>query len=178
MSHEQDLSVACLTGDVAVVDRLLQVPGVDATGVDNYAIRMAARYGHLAVVDRLLQVPGVDVSARDNEAFRIAAMNGDVQVVERLLREECVVIKLGLAPQVVRDSSTRCAVAITQCVAAKKQFRKDVVAAFRLAYECVRNELYHDMGGQLCEWVWPYPVARQAIEVQRALAVALRRLRR
>eukprot|EP00455_Lapot_gusevi_P051251 TRINITY_DN759_c0_g1_i11.p1 TRINITY_DN759_c0_g1~~TRINITY_DN759_c0_g1_i11.p1 ORF type:complete len:147 (+),score=21.93 TRINITY_DN759_c0_g1_i11:57-497(+) len=142
MSHEQDLSVACLTGDVAVVDRLLQVPGVDATADDNFAIRMAAKHGEVAVV-------------------------------ERLLRDERVVIKLGLAPQAVDHSSTRCAVAIAQCAIASQRFRKTLVAAFRLAYECVRNEL---MGGQICEWVWPYPLARQAVEVQRHLALALRQL--
>eukprot|EP00455_Lapot_gusevi_P051255 TRINITY_DN759_c0_g1_i3.p2 TRINITY_DN759_c0_g1~~TRINITY_DN759_c0_g1_i3.p2 ORF type:complete len:149 (+),score=20.02 TRINITY_DN759_c0_g1_i3:57-503(+) len=144
MSHEQDLSVACLTGDVAVVDRLLQVPGVDATAGDNYAMQIAATYGYVAVV-------------------------------ERLLRDERVVLKLGWTPQPVVDH-TRCAVAIAQCVAACPGFRRDVVAAFRLAYECVRCELNHDIGGQVCEWVLPYPLARQAVEVQRHLALALRQL--
>eukprot|EP00455_Lapot_gusevi_P054644 TRINITY_DN8796_c0_g1_i3.p1 TRINITY_DN8796_c0_g1~~TRINITY_DN8796_c0_g1_i3.p1 ORF type:complete len:113 (+),score=33.72 TRINITY_DN8796_c0_g1_i3:2-340(+) len=85
-------------------------------------IRCAAENGYLDVVDRLLQVPGVDATADDNYAIRMAAKNGHVAVVERLLRDERVVVKLGLAPQVVHDSSTRLAVAMAQCAAANPEF--------------------------------------------------------
>jgi hypothetical protein len=73
-------------GRIQDVDRLLQVPGVDATALNNYLIRVAARNGHLDVVERLLQVPGVDATALNNEAIRWAARYGHLAVVERLLQ--------------------------------------------------------------------------------------------
>eukprot|EP00455_Lapot_gusevi_P052786 TRINITY_DN809_c0_g1_i12.p1 TRINITY_DN809_c0_g1~~TRINITY_DN809_c0_g1_i12.p1 ORF type:complete len:213 (+),score=26.36 TRINITY_DN809_c0_g1_i12:294-932(+) len=168
-----------LNGHVAVVDRLLQVPGVDATAQNNAAIRIATRYGHADVVDRLLQVvPAVYVTVDRTELMPIALRCGHVGLVERLLRDERVVTKLGLSSHVAHHVSTRCAEAIARCVAAQLEFRKDVIAAFRMAYECVRCEMYHDMAGQLCEWVWLFPLARQAVEVQRDLMVGLQRLRR
>eukprot|EP00455_Lapot_gusevi_P044630 TRINITY_DN5604_c0_g2_i1.p1 TRINITY_DN5604_c0_g2~~TRINITY_DN5604_c0_g2_i1.p1 ORF type:complete len:127 (-),score=20.29 TRINITY_DN5604_c0_g2_i1:50-430(-) len=113
MSNQHYFTVACETGDVNEVDRLLQMPGVNArfegnyaigiaasnghsavvdrllrepyvADVANYAIQLAAKNGHLAVVDRLLQVPGLDVTADNNSAIRLAAENGHVAVVERL----------------------------------------------------------------------------------------------
>eukprot|EP00455_Lapot_gusevi_P052795 TRINITY_DN809_c0_g1_i5.p1 TRINITY_DN809_c0_g1~~TRINITY_DN809_c0_g1_i5.p1 ORF type:complete len:215 (+),score=11.55 TRINITY_DN809_c0_g1_i5:249-893(+) len=132
----------------------------------------------LAVVDRLLQVPAVYVTVDRTELMPIALRCGHVGLVERLLRDERVVTKLGLSSHVAHHVSTRCAEAIARCVAAQLEFRKDVIAAFRMAYECVRCEMYHDMAGQLCEWVWLFPLARQAVEVQRDLMVGLQRLRR
>eukprot|EP00455_Lapot_gusevi_P042379 TRINITY_DN5015_c0_g1_i4.p1 TRINITY_DN5015_c0_g1~~TRINITY_DN5015_c0_g1_i4.p1 ORF type:complete len:188 (+),score=27.36 TRINITY_DN5015_c0_g1_i4:62-625(+) len=166
---------ACQYGDLVGFDRLLQAPDVDATTNDNEAIRLAAENGHVAVVDRLLQVPGVDATANDNEAIRYAAKAGEVEVVERLLREECVVMELGLSPQVVHHASTRYAVAVAQC-AITILFRLEMVAAFRMAYECVRGELYGGMAEEVCECVWPVALARQAVQVQRELAASLQKL--
>eukprot|EP00455_Lapot_gusevi_P051925 TRINITY_DN7844_c0_g2_i1.p1 TRINITY_DN7844_c0_g2~~TRINITY_DN7844_c0_g2_i1.p1 ORF type:complete len:118 (-),score=8.51 TRINITY_DN7844_c0_g2_i1:3-356(-) len=98
----------------------------------------------------------------------MAAGDGHVAVVERLLREERVVLVLGLAPQLVHHAHTRYAAAVAQC-AGNKSFRVDMVAAFRVAYECVRGEMYVGMAEELCGWVWPMPLARQAVEVQREL---------
>eukprot|EP00455_Lapot_gusevi_P051926 TRINITY_DN7844_c0_g2_i2.p1 TRINITY_DN7844_c0_g2~~TRINITY_DN7844_c0_g2_i2.p1 ORF type:complete len:118 (-),score=3.97 TRINITY_DN7844_c0_g2_i2:3-356(-) len=98
----------------------------------------------------------------------MAAGDGHVAVVERLLREERVVLALGLSPQVAQHASQRCVVAVARCNT-NKAFRRDMVAAFRMGYECVRGEMYVGMAEELCGWVWPMPLARQAVEVQREL---------
>lgn len=71
---------------LAVVDRLLQVPGLDVAAKDNHAIVWASEKGHLGVVKRLLQAPGVDATARNNLPIRVAAANGHLAVVECLLQ--------------------------------------------------------------------------------------------
>lgn len=63
-----DLGHASKNGHLALVERLLQEPGVDARDCDSYAIRMASSSGQLVVVERLLQVPGVNAAARGNAA--------------------------------------------------------------------------------------------------------------
>ena len=84
------LKWASRSGHVAVVYRLLQVPGMsvhDVVAQDNYALKKASENGHLAVVDRLLQVQGItadDVRAEDNFALKSARRNGHAAVVNRL----------------------------------------------------------------------------------------------
>ena len=86
------LRLASKHGQVAVVDRLLEVPGINADDVralNNAALTWASAKGHLAVVDRLLRVPGInaaDVRADDNYALRGASQEGYVWVVDRLLQ--------------------------------------------------------------------------------------------
>ena len=80
----RELSWACKHGHLAVVERLLLVPGVDATANNNHAFRGACSYGHLAVVERLLQLPGVDAAANGNEDIRNASERGHPAVVDRL----------------------------------------------------------------------------------------------
>eukprot|EP00455_Lapot_gusevi_P039809 TRINITY_DN4476_c0_g1_i5.p1 TRINITY_DN4476_c0_g1~~TRINITY_DN4476_c0_g1_i5.p1 ORF type:complete len:311 (-),score=106.02 TRINITY_DN4476_c0_g1_i5:426-1307(-) len=201
------IQLAAEHGHVAVVDRLLQVPGVDATADDNYAIRLAAAKGHLAVVDRLLQVPGVDPAAQNNEpifyaaskgrvavvarllqlpgvdvtaqpddAVSLAAKQGFVEVLELLLRDARVVRKLGLCLQVVDNAPMRRAAAIALC-ASNQSFRKELVECYGVMYECVRVELYVGFDEQVCEWLWPWPVVREAVHEHRQLAALLLQLR-
>eukprot|EP00455_Lapot_gusevi_P040088 TRINITY_DN4520_c0_g2_i7.p1 TRINITY_DN4520_c0_g2~~TRINITY_DN4520_c0_g2_i7.p1 ORF type:complete len:197 (-),score=47.24 TRINITY_DN4520_c0_g2_i7:57-647(-) len=84
-----------------IIDRLLQLPGVDATALDNYAIQWAAKKRRVAVVTRLLQLPGVDPSVADNVVLQEAIKHGFVDLVELLLRDVRVVVGLGLAPELV-----------------------------------------------------------------------------
>ena len=84
------LKWASRSGHVAVVYRLLQVPGMsvhDVVAQDNYALKTASENGHAAVVDRLLQVQGItadDVRAEDNFALKSARRNGHAAVVNLL----------------------------------------------------------------------------------------------
>jgi hypothetical protein len=84
---------------VAVVEFLLQVPGVDAAAENNFAIRYASLHGHVAVVERLLQVPGVDAAAENNFAIRYASLHGHVAMVEPLLQVP-EIFRLRNGPQV------------------------------------------------------------------------------
>ena len=59
---------AAYKGYTAVVNRLLQMPGINVNiqnkqGVT--ALIFAADLGHAAVVDRLSQVPGINVNAQN-----------------------------------------------------------------------------------------------------------------
>ena len=84
------LRSASQNGHVAVVYRLMQVPGMsvhDVVAQDNFALKMASENGHYAVVDLLLQVQGLttdDVRAEDNFALKSARQNGHAAVVNRL----------------------------------------------------------------------------------------------
>eukprot|EP00455_Lapot_gusevi_P046452 TRINITY_DN6121_c0_g1_i2.p1 TRINITY_DN6121_c0_g1~~TRINITY_DN6121_c0_g1_i2.p1 ORF type:complete len:413 (+),score=32.03 TRINITY_DN6121_c0_g1_i2:52-1290(+) len=84
-AHNSALVHASTSGHLIVLDRLLSLPGADATVQNNDAFFEAACNGHVSVVDRLLAVPGVDATADDNCAFLAAARNGRVEVMERLL---------------------------------------------------------------------------------------------
>eukprot|EP00455_Lapot_gusevi_P039281 TRINITY_DN4402_c0_g1_i13.p1 TRINITY_DN4402_c0_g1~~TRINITY_DN4402_c0_g1_i13.p1 ORF type:complete len:463 (-),score=90.62 TRINITY_DN4402_c0_g1_i13:120-1478(-) len=191
------LEVAAAKGYLAVVDRLLQVVGVDAAANENAplcgavahhgiavghrlltALRHAAACGDTAMVRRLLQVPGVDATAQNNDAFHQACQHGHVAIAELLLRDERVVQGLGLSPHIAHHPATRCAVAIAECVRrAKQSFRWKLVRAFRMAYECVRAEMYEGMAEEVCQWVCPAPVAIQAVHIQRGLYRQVQRLR-
>jgi hypothetical protein len=78
---------AVFTGNVELVDLLLQDPRVDPSADNNWAIRFASNNGHLSIVDRLLQDPRVDPSANDNAAIQFASYNGHLIVVDRLLQD-------------------------------------------------------------------------------------------
>ena len=47
-----DFICACKTGNIKVVDRLLQDPSVDPCANDNHALRWSVENGHLEVVER------------------------------------------------------------------------------------------------------------------------------
>ncbi|MBS0287002.1 MAG: ankyrin repeat domain-containing protein [Proteobacteria bacterium] len=86
--------IAALNGHLAVVNRLLDLPAVQANiAVDsNGALRGAASNGHLAVVNRLLAFEAVrdNIAALDNAALRQTARKGHLAVVNRLLAFEAV----------------------------------------------------------------------------------------
>jgi hypothetical protein len=86
MNPNEEFILAAKTGDITVVERLLQA-GIDPSASDNSAIRMAVWNGHFAVVERLLQDERVDPSASDNRAVQLAAWNSHIAVVERLLQD-------------------------------------------------------------------------------------------
>jgi hypothetical protein len=90
MNQNEAFILAAKTGDITVVERLLQDLRVDPSAHNNFAIWMAACGGHLKVVERLLQDLRVDPSARDNYAILLAAENGHLAVVERLLQDKRV----------------------------------------------------------------------------------------
>eukprot|EP00455_Lapot_gusevi_P043546 TRINITY_DN5312_c0_g2_i1.p1 TRINITY_DN5312_c0_g2~~TRINITY_DN5312_c0_g2_i1.p1 ORF type:complete len:118 (-),score=21.63 TRINITY_DN5312_c0_g2_i1:143-496(-) len=111
-----------------------------------------------------------------NWAIRYAALNRHVEVVELLLRYAPVVEELKLDPRVVHDGAMRRAAAIAQCVVSEP-FRKEMMACYRVVYKCVRVELYAGWSEQVCECLWAWPLAREAVQVQRELAARLQRLR-
>eukprot|EP00455_Lapot_gusevi_P031205 TRINITY_DN3372_c0_g2_i5.p3 TRINITY_DN3372_c0_g2~~TRINITY_DN3372_c0_g2_i5.p3 ORF type:complete len:150 (+),score=12.93 TRINITY_DN3372_c0_g2_i5:100-549(+) len=142
------------------------------------AFLTACTSGDAALVDRLLQVPGgVNASAKSNRPIKEASRAGHVAIVEQLLRDKRVVLALGLPLEVVHHTAIRDAVAIQLC-RGNASFRGTMGAAFQTAYGCVRGEMYTGMAEQLCEWMWPVPLARQAVQIQRRLAAALQALRR
>lgn len=59
--------------------------GVQAGGLSNATIELAAGQGQLAIVEWLLQFPDVDASLNDSSSIRLAARNGHLAVVECLL---------------------------------------------------------------------------------------------
>ena len=67
-------------GDVAMIDRLVEKYGVDASATDGdygTALHSAARGGHVATIDHLVEKHGVDASAKDGRgraALHLAAM--------------------------------------------------------------------------------------------------------
>jgi ankyrin repeat protein len=82
------LPLAASSGNTEVVERLLQMPGVDANA--NQPLAKAARGGHLDVVERLLRVPEVDINAGFPLASAIVGYRwksqSHLKVIERLLQ--------------------------------------------------------------------------------------------
>ncbi|KAJ3295785.1 hypothetical protein HDU76_006796 [Blyttiomyces sp. JEL0837] len=64
---------------------LLRSPGVDASALDNEAIKNAARSGHHEIVKLLVGAEGVNATAC-NKAIVIASSSGHVKVLEELLK--------------------------------------------------------------------------------------------
>eukprot|EP00455_Lapot_gusevi_P043923 TRINITY_DN5420_c0_g3_i4.p1 TRINITY_DN5420_c0_g3~~TRINITY_DN5420_c0_g3_i4.p1 ORF type:complete len:284 (-),score=25.18 TRINITY_DN5420_c0_g3_i4:204-1055(-) len=187
----QAISLAIYQGHAKVVARLLQVPTVAATFPGIQLLFLAIAHGHVAVVELLSRLSAVDANTF-NLAIKMAIQKRQVAVVEKLLGDERAVLWLNLSEELSRDQGLRCAAAISRCASlvpsdgdgaltkeemdSVKAFRKDLVSAFREAYECIRVEPYPGLATQLCHWMWPLPLARQGLEVQRDLRSALRQL--
>eukprot|EP00455_Lapot_gusevi_P020778 TRINITY_DN2196_c0_g1_i1.p1 TRINITY_DN2196_c0_g1~~TRINITY_DN2196_c0_g1_i1.p1 ORF type:complete len:234 (+),score=10.35 TRINITY_DN2196_c0_g1_i1:340-1041(+) len=73
-------------GHLSVVERLLQLPGINATANRQEALLLAVRHAHLSVVRRLLQAPGVDASLDENRLMIEAASQGNLGLVDLLLQ--------------------------------------------------------------------------------------------
>jgi ankyrin repeat protein len=101
--HQQTFDNACKTGNIHLVNILLEFEFVDPSADDNYAIRVACSCGHISVVDRLLHEDS-DPSADDNYAIRIASENGHIDVVDRLLQDNRV------EPRDVNNNAIFCAI--------------------------------------------------------------------
>lgn len=84
-SSQAPIKVAAAHGHLAIVERLLVRPRVDAAAEHSEAFRLAAASGHAAVAERLLRVPGVDPAAVKNEALRLAASHGHLSTLKLLL---------------------------------------------------------------------------------------------
>ncbi|MDB6097090.1 MAG: ankyrin [Francisellaceae bacterium] len=94
--------LAASRGHLSVIDRLLQVPGVNDTALNgeqllqmpgvnntilnNKAFFLAAINGHLSIIERIFNTPGVNVTPYKNNAICRAALNGHAEVVKRLLQ--------------------------------------------------------------------------------------------
>ena len=76
---------ACNTGNLVLVNLILQTGRVDATQQDNFAFTCAIRSGNIDLVRRLLEIPGVDPSTHAQDPIRIAAYRGFTAIVELLL---------------------------------------------------------------------------------------------
>jgi len=85
--NQWQICFAVKNGELAIVKRLLQIPGVDPAVNDNYPIAIAAENGNLELVELLLSNPLVNPAARRNNAVVVAAKLGHSAVVERLLRD-------------------------------------------------------------------------------------------
>jgi ankyrin repeat protein len=96
------LHLAVRNGHDAVVERLLQLPTIDAnvrSGVDFHGLtplELAVRSGDLAMVKRVLQLPCIDANVRNGPDFHgltplhLAVRNGHHAVVERLLQRPSI----------------------------------------------------------------------------------------
>jgi ankyrin repeat protein len=84
---------ACGRGHLAVVDILLQQPGIDINKTDDGAytpLFMACQAGHELVVQRLLKERGISVNQATNEGTTplvVACRNGHELVVQHLLQQ-------------------------------------------------------------------------------------------
>ena len=85
------LIYAAYKGRGAVVQKIMEVPGIDANVKDNNgytAFMYAVQYGHYDVVEKLLADPRVQVDVIDKSgmtALMLASMNGHVRVVQKLM---------------------------------------------------------------------------------------------
>eukprot|EP00455_Lapot_gusevi_P009448 TRINITY_DN14229_c0_g1_i3.p1 TRINITY_DN14229_c0_g1~~TRINITY_DN14229_c0_g1_i3.p1 ORF type:complete len:244 (+),score=33.59 TRINITY_DN14229_c0_g1_i3:66-797(+) len=202
------LQYAADRGHVAIVDRLLQLPGSDPTIRNHQPFRLAAHNGHLLVVERLLQEPTTDATAEDNYALRIAASNGHFFVVQRLLQAPGVdptaqnnravslalekgyveIVELLLQDErVVRGLglapdtmmlAEQRGAWIMAQCSGTQRYRELLGNVYRTAYECVKGEVYVGMAEQVCGMMWPDFLGRLAVQAQRQLVTALHRLRK
>ena len=92
---------AIKTGNIKVIDRLLQDDRIDPSADDNSAIKWASTLGHLDVVNRLLQDSKVDPSASWNYSIMWADVNEHPDVVRRLLQDSRV--RQSLVPQELKE---------------------------------------------------------------------------
>eukprot|EP00455_Lapot_gusevi_P019844 TRINITY_DN2111_c0_g4_i1.p1 TRINITY_DN2111_c0_g4~~TRINITY_DN2111_c0_g4_i1.p1 ORF type:complete len:436 (+),score=43.95 TRINITY_DN2111_c0_g4_i1:62-1309(+) len=174
-----NMAVLCAAheGHVDVLDRLLQVPGVDPTTHDYLAIQHAVENRRIPALARLLQVPELQHLAPHHcNVMDYWANNGDITWVEYFLRDGRVVERLGWAPEIAQNPEMRYDVAVERC-AGSEAFRRQVVEAFRVAYECVKTEPYPGLAECLFQYVVPVPLAKRILMAQRGLAAALQRLR-
>eukprot|EP00455_Lapot_gusevi_P057546 TRINITY_DN9834_c0_g1_i11.p1 TRINITY_DN9834_c0_g1~~TRINITY_DN9834_c0_g1_i11.p1 ORF type:complete len:171 (-),score=8.48 TRINITY_DN9834_c0_g1_i11:79-591(-) len=143
----------------------------------NQAMRAAATKGHLPVVHALLQVPLVEATYHNNAALRTAVSWSHVELVEYLLRREDVAMLAGY-PQAPSEAHTRRVLAISMCAKSDDDFGEVVAEAVGVAGVCVRQEGYPGMAEQICEYLWPLPVAWQAVHLHRHMLQLLLQLRR
>lgn len=81
---------ASLTGNIDVINRLLDYKELDPSLSDNYAIRMAAKNGYTEVVKRLLLDKRVDPSSKNNFALQVSSNSGLIDIINILLTDERV----------------------------------------------------------------------------------------
>ena len=94
-------------GDIATWKWMIQ-NGVDITGGNDYAIRLASSNGHLELVDFLIK-NGADCTADNNYAIRWASCNGHLSVVDLLLKNgaDCTVLNNIAIRWASRNSHTK-----------------------------------------------------------------------
>lgn len=78
------LLAAAATGDAALVESALGLPGVDPSTGDNEPLRLAMRYGHMRICDRLLADRRVCPDPARTPALVIAAEEANLTVLEGL----------------------------------------------------------------------------------------------
>jgi len=81
------LEFAAKSGNIQLVNTLLQIDSLDPSQNSNSALQRASEEGHLAVVERLLQDSRVDPSYPYNLPIIFASSFGHLAVVERLLQD-------------------------------------------------------------------------------------------
>ena len=82
------LVLACVAGELALVEALLGHPEMDPSIDDNDAIAQVAWKSQcLPAMTLLLQDERVDPCAEDNRALRLACEKGNVDMIEHLLRD-------------------------------------------------------------------------------------------
>eukprot|EP00455_Lapot_gusevi_P041997 TRINITY_DN4935_c0_g2_i1.p1 TRINITY_DN4935_c0_g2~~TRINITY_DN4935_c0_g2_i1.p1 ORF type:complete len:307 (+),score=18.76 TRINITY_DN4935_c0_g2_i1:636-1556(+) len=86
-------------GHTQVVNRLLDIPGVDATTEDSQVLIAASRAGYVDIVDLLLSVPDMDAGTRSQSPLMSAIRAGHLNVVNRLLADP------GVDPTILDSSS-------------------------------------------------------------------------
>ena len=76
---------AMLTGDLELVKKALESPGVDHDDIYSSPLGIAAYFGLLDFLMLLVNDYGVDISAGDNEALHLASEWGDIDMIEYIL---------------------------------------------------------------------------------------------
>ncbi|ORY36504.1 hypothetical protein BCR33DRAFT_722017 [Rhizoclosmatium globosum] len=84
------LQWACTTGNLPLVQRLLDQPNTNPAADSDLALRIAAPLGYVNVVQLLLSDPRVSPQADQNNAIRSAAAFGKTDIVRILLRDDRV----------------------------------------------------------------------------------------
>lgn len=86
--RQRALQAAAGGGHLAVVERLLADPMVDASALNNAAVQDAAESGHTAIVARLMGDPRVDASDCGNAALQRALEGEHAACAAELLRDK------------------------------------------------------------------------------------------
>jgi len=90
-SGKTALHWAAEKGHAGIVDKLLNIQGIDVNKADDFgwtALHLAAEKGHAGIVDKLLNIQGIDVNKVDNNgwtALHRAAREGHAEIVDKLL---------------------------------------------------------------------------------------------